>query len=250
MAAETLLLLGGTGEARRLAGMLDPVDGLRTVSSLAGRVGKPVLPVGEVRVGGFGGVDGLVAWMREENVRLVVDATHPFAAGMSASVAEAAGIVAVPWVVLRRPGWTERDGDRWQWVGDMAEAARVVGTLGGRVFLTTGRQSIGAFAGLDGLWFLARSVDAPEGALPRRLEVVLDRGPFSVTGEIELMRRHAIDVLVTKDSGGAMTAAKLDAACELGVPVVVVRRPPVPAGAEVVETVEAAARWVRSRLPG
>ncbi|GAA3210902.1 cobalt-precorrin-6A reductase [Actinocorallia longicatena] len=243
----SVLVLGGTGEGRRLAGLLESVEGLRTVSSLAGRVAQPALPVGEVRVGGFGGVRGLVSWLVEEGIGMVVDATHPFAAGMSASAAEAAREAGVPLVVLRRAGWTEREGDVWHWVGSVGEAARVLPSVGRRAFLTTGRQSIGEFAGVDGVWFLARSVDPPAGAVPGELRVVLDRGPFEVEDELRLMRDNAIDVLVTKDSGGPMTSAKLDAARRLGIPVVIVRRPPVPPGVPCVGTAEEAAAWVLER---
>ncbi|MDX6739226.1 cobalt-precorrin-6A reductase [Actinocorallia sp. A-T 12471] len=241
----SVLVLGGTGEARRLADALSAVPRLRTVSSLAGRVTHPALPVGEVRTGGFGGAEGLAAWLKAEGIDLVVDATHPFASGMTASAAQATARTGVPLLVLRRPGWQPVQGDRWHWAADVAEAARTLPGLGRRVFLTTGRQTIGAFARLDGLWFLARSVDPPEPPLPRALHVVLDRGPFTLDGELALMREHAVDVLVTKDSGGPMTSAKLAAARTLSLPVLLVRRPPLPEGVPVVATVEEAAAWVR-----
>ncbi|WP_399344976.1 cobalt-precorrin-6A reductase [Umezawaea sp. Da 62-37] len=230
-------MLGGTGEARRLAAELPG----RVISSLAGRVTDPRLPEGEVRVGGFGGVDGLVEWLRANGITAVVDATHPFAARITANAVEATARVGIPLLVLRRPGWTPEPGDDWRWVDSLEEAAADL--PGDRVFLTTGRQDIGVFAGC-GQYFLARSVEPPEPPLPRRVHVLLDRGPFTVDGEVELMRAHGIDVLVTKDSGGAQTAAKLVAARLLGVPVVVVRRPPAPA-AETVDSVAAAAEWVR-----
>lgn len=232
-----ILILGGTGEARRLAAELPG----RVISSLAGRVTDPRLPEGEVRVGGFGGVDGLVEWLRANGITAVVDATHPFAARITANAVEATARVGIPLLVLRRPGWTPEPGDDWRWVDSLEEAAADL--PGDRVFLTTGRQDIGVFAGC-GQYFLARSVEPPEPPLPRRVHVLLDRGPFTVDGEVELMRAHGIDVLVTKDSGGAQTAAKLVAARLLGVPVVVVRRPPAPA-AETVDSVAAAAEWVR-----
>ncbi|HEX6342975.1 cobalt-precorrin-6A reductase [Umezawaea sp.] len=230
-------MLGGTGEARRLAARLPG----RVVSSLAGRVTDPRLPEGEVRIGGFGGVGGLVEWLRVNDVTAVVDATHPFAATMTAHAVEATALAGVPLLVLRRPGWTARPGDDWRWVDSLEEAAATL--PGERVFLTTGRQDIGVFAGVD-RWFLARSVEPPEPPVPHRLHVLLDRGPFTVDGEVALMRRHAVDVLVTKDSGGDQTAAKLVAARRLGIPVVVVRRPPPPA-APTVDSVDAAVEWVR-----
>jgi precorrin-6A/cobalt-precorrin-6A reductase len=244
----TVLVLGGTGEARRLAERLAPLRaaGTRVVSSLAGRVADPLLPDGEVRVGGFGGVDGLVEWLRANDVTSVVDATHPFAATMTGHAARATARLGLPLLVLRRPGWREEPGDRWTWVGSLPEAAAVLPGLGERVFLTTGRGDVAVFADSP-LWFLVRSVDAPGPPLPRRCHVVLDRGPFAVDGELALLREHAIDVVVTKDSGGAMTAAKLTAARHLGLPVVIVRRPPPPDGADVVATVD---EVVRRLMPG
>jgi precorrin-6A/cobalt-precorrin-6A reductase len=200
-----------------------------------------------VRVGGFGGVAGLVDWLRAERVDALVDATHPFAATMSAHAVDAAASAGVPLLALRRPGWTAQEGDRWWRVPSLREAARTVPRLGERVFLTTGRQGLAAFADLDG-WFLVRSVDPPDPPLPRRIEVVLDRGPFTVEGERDLLLRHRVEVLVSKDSGGAMTAAKLVAARELGIAVVLVDRPPVP-DAAVAETVDEAVRWVVERTP-
>ncbi|MEU1192938.1 cobalt-precorrin-6A reductase [Streptomyces sp. NPDC005859] len=242
-----VLILGGTTEARRLAELLaaDAVPGLSVTNSLAGRVTAPRLPPGEVRVGGFGGADGLAAWLGEHEVDAIVDATHPFAGTMSAHAAKAAATAGVPLLALRRPGWTPVAGDLWHEAGSQAEAAELLPSLGRRVFLTTGRLGLAAFAALDDLWFLVRSVDAPEAPVPSRTEVLLDRGPFTLDGERELLRRHRIDVVVTKDSGGAATAPKLTAAREARLPVVVVRRPPVPAGVRVVPGPEQARDWVR-----
>ncbi|MFE3639078.1 cobalt-precorrin-6A reductase [Streptomyces sp. NPDC059168] len=243
-----VLILGGTAEARRLAGLLHGTPGLRLTSSLAGRVAGPRLPPGEVRVGGFGGTDGLVAWLRDHAVDAVVDATHPFAATMSLHAARAAAVTRVPLLALRRPGWAPAGGDRWHETGSLEEAARILPALGRRIFLTTGRMGLAAFADLDDLWFLVRSVDAPGRPHPRRMEVLLDRGPFTLDGERELLRRHRVDVVVTKDSGGAATAPKLGAAREAGLPVVVIRRPPVPEGVPLVPDPERAAEWIRGRL--
>ncbi|MFJ3789787.1 cobalt-precorrin-6A reductase [Kitasatospora sp. NPDC090091] len=241
--ARHLLILGGTTEARALAAALAGSP-LRVTSSLAGRVAEPRLPAGEVRIGGFGGPDGLAAWLRAERVEAVVDATHPFAAAISGNAALAAAATGVPLLALRRPGWTAVAGDRWHPVADLDAAAAALPALGRRVFLTTGRQGIGTFAHLDGLHFLARSVDPPEPPMPTALDVLLDRGPFTLDGERALLREHRIDVLVTKDSGGAATAPKLTAARELGLPVVVVQRPAPPAGVPVAESVPAALGWL------
>ncbi|MEU3710419.1 cobalt-precorrin-6A reductase [Streptomyces catenulae] len=242
-----VLILGGTAEARELAGALAGT-GVRVTSSLAGRVAAPRLPVGEVRVGGFGGVAGLVGWMRAHGVDVLVDATHPFAEAMSANAAGAAAATGVPLLALRRPGWAPQDGDVWHRVGSLDEAADALPGLGRRVFLTTGRMGLARFAHLDALWFLVRSVDAPEGPRPPRMEMLLDRGPFTLDGERALLAAHRIDVLVTKDSGAAATAPKLTAAREAGVPVVLVTRPPAPVGVATVPGPAEAVAWLRERL--
>lgn len=239
----SVLVLGGTGEARELAAALAEDSRFDVVSSLAGRVRDPRLPEGEVRVGGFGGPEGLVDWMRERGTDVLVDATHPFARRMTLSAVEAARAAGVHLLVLRRPGWTPEPGDDWRWVPSVQDAAGLLPELGRGVFLTTGRQDVSAFAGLDGHRFLLRCVDPPEPPLPRQLEVLCDRGPYTVEGELELLRSRDLDVVVTKDSGGRMTAAKLRAARELGLPVVVVRRPP-PPEAPLVETAGEALAWL------
>ncbi|GII84315.1 precorrin-6A reductase [Sphaerisporangium siamense] len=242
-----VLILGGTGEARRLAAALAGRPEVRVVSSLAGRVSDPRLPEGEVRVGGFGGPELMAAWLRDQRIRAVVDATHPFAERITVSAVRATEQAGVPLLVLRRPGWRAEKGDDWHWARSLEEAAASLPSLGRRVFLTTGRQGLPVFAGLDALWFLIRTVDPPEPPLPARHHLILDRGPYTPDGERSLMREHRIDVLVTKDSGGTMTVAKLAAARDLGLPVVVVRRPPLP-DCRVAETVEAALAWVRTLL--
>ncbi len=218
-----VLLLGGTAEARELAALLHEA-GAPFVSSLAGRVARPRLPVGEMRIGGFGGPSALAAWLSEHGIAAVVDATHPFAERISASALQACAAAEVPLVRLERPGWSERPGDRWHWVGDLDEAAELVPQLGHRVLLTTGRQGLAAFAAVD-RWFLIRCVDPPGPPLPARHELLLDRGPYGLAGELALFDEHRIDLLVTKDSGGSHTQPKLDAARERGTQVIVVRRP-------------------------
>ncbi|GAA1544953.1 precorrin-6A/cobalt-precorrin-6A reductase [Kribbella lupini] len=283
-----VLLLGGTGEARRLADLL-VADGIEVVSSLAGRTTNALLPAGAVRQGGFGGVEGLIAWLRAELVDVLIDATHPFAATMTQNAAEAADRTGTPLLVLRRPGWSEpaRDaaapgglglgakhapgdgpadqargvapdracGDEvagpgpgpgpWHWVDSAADAARLLPQVGTRVFLTIGRQGVPAFAH-TGLWTLARCVDPPETP-PDWCTLLLARGPFALESELDLLREHQIDVLVTKDSGGDLTSAKLTAARQLGVPVIVIRRPPLPLGVQAVESVDQVVEWLRAR---
>lgn len=242
-----VLVLGGTGEARELAAALAGRSDFEVVSSLAGRVRDPRMPVGRVRVGGFGGVDGLVEWLSAERVDAVIDATHPFAAVMTRAAVDACRRTNVLHLVLRRPGWTAGPGDDWRRVSTLAAAAAALPALGERVFLTTGRTGLAAFAALDRHWFLVRVVDPPIPPVPARMRVVLDRGPFTVDGERALFAEHRIEVLVTKDSGGPMTAAKLVVARELGIPVVVQDRPPAP-DAETVAGVPEALDWLAARV--
>lgn len=232
-----VLVLGGTTEARRLAAVLADRPGVRVTTSLAGRVTRPGPVDGAVRVGGFGGADGLAAWLREHRVDALVDATHPFAETISANAARAAAACGTPVVILRRPGWHPGPADRWHPVASLQEAADLLPGLGRRVLLTTGRLGLGAFAHLTGLHFLARSVEPPAPPFPPDTRVLLARGPFTVADETALLCEHRIDVLVTKDSGGTATAAKLTAARDLALPVVVVRRPPLPEGVPVVPDV-------------
>jgi precorrin-6A/cobalt-precorrin-6A reductase len=237
-----VLVLGGTAEARRLAAALNQDPRFTVTSSLAGRVAVPRLPCGDVRIGGFGGADGLLAWLRGHRIDAVVDATHPFAARMTANAVAATGAAGVPLLVLRRPAWTPGPGDRWHHVPDAAAAAALLPELGTRAFLALGSGDVAAFAGLD-MWFLLRAVDPPPPPLPPRHHVVLARGPFTADAERALLREHRIDVLVARDSGGDLTAAKLVAARELGLPVVLLARPPAP-DAPTVATVEEAVAWL------
>ncbi|MFJ3891669.1 cobalt-precorrin-6A reductase [Streptomyces sp. NPDC090083] len=226
-----ILILGGTTEARELAAELTArLPESRVTTSLAGRVSRPGALPGDVRIGGFGGAEGLAAWLREHHVDAVVDATHPFAETITANAALAGAASGVPVVVLRRPGWQPGPGDHWHPVDSLARAADVLPGLGRRVLLTTGRLGLAAFARLDRLHFVVRSVEPPGPPMPPDVEVLLARGPFTVADEAALLRGHRIDVVVTKDSGGAATAAKLTAARQAGIPVVVVRRPALPDG--------------------
>jgi precorrin-6A/cobalt-precorrin-6A reductase len=240
--ARTLLILGGTAEARELAAELHAA-GIAVITSLAGRVTRPRLPAGDVRIGGFGGPAALATWLTEHGVAAVVDATHPFAERISASAVTACDRAGVPLLRLERPGWTQRVGDRWQWVDDVNVAAGAI-PPGRRVLLTTGRQGLAAFADRDDAWFLIRCVDEPQPPLPPHHELLLARGPYTLEKELALVDAHRIDLIVTKDSGGPHTHAKLDVARERGLPVIVVRRPPRPA-AQAVTTVDGALRWAR-----
>ena len=245
-----ILVLGGTGEARRLADLM-VTAGLDVVTSLAGKVTRPRLPRGEVRIGGFGGAEGLTHWMRENGVSAVIDATDPFADQISESAVHAARETATPLLRLHRPPWTEQAGDEWIRVPDMQTAAHVVRERFRRPMLTVGKQGASAFAGDTRGSYLIRCSEPPPGALPHRYLLVLDRGPFGVESERTLMSRHRIDVLVTRNSGGATSEAKLAAARDLRIPVVMVDRPETPQAPRVPETVhsvEDAARWLVERF--
>lgn len=240
-----VLLLGGTAEARALASAL-VAGGTDVVSSLAGRVSSPRMPVGPVRVGGFGGVDGLVRELREGGFTHLVDATHPFATTMTSHAAAAARAAGVPCLRLARPGWSAHpDAGRWCWVDSYTDARVEAERLGTRKpFLTTGRQTLEHFAAWTDREVVVRVVEPLDRGAPSAWTVLLDRGPFGVEDERKLMREHGVDLLLTKDSGGDYTAAKLDAARGLGVPVVVVRRPAVPSGLTEVATVADVLTWL------
>jgi precorrin-6A/cobalt-precorrin-6A reductase len=241
-----LLILGGTGDAARLArGAIARFgEAMAVTSALAGRTRYPGPLAGEVRIGGFGGAAGLARYLAEHEVDRLIDATHPFAATISRAARLAAEQAGVQRLLLRRPPWARHPLDRWIEVDSIEAAARLVGRVGRRAWLTVGAGALSAFAAADGVRFLVRLIDPPNEPLPLRCcEVVLGRGPFSLAEELRLLQRHAIEVVVSKASGGAATEAKLIAARELGLPVIMVRRPPLEPG-PAVETVEAALDWL------
>ncbi len=253
-ARRRLLILGGTGEAAALAEQaLERFgSGLEVVTSLAGRLPRPRTLAGELRVGGFGGAEGLAAYLRKHEVDLVIDATHPFASAISTHAREACDAAAVPRLMLVRPPWRRTPEDNWLEVADMDAAARALEGLGRRAWLTVGASEIAPFARVRGVWFLVRLIAEPEAPLPlgrhgRDFEIVLGRGPFTVAQERRLIERHGIDVMVSKLSGGRATEAKLVAAREAGLPVVMVRRPTLEPG-ERVESVPAALEWLVDSL--
>jgi precorrin-6A/cobalt-precorrin-6A reductase len=246
MCARHLLILGGTGEAAALArGALARFgDSMIVTTALAGRTRQPGPIPGQVRIGGFGGAAGLAAYMMAQDVDRLIDATHPFAAEISRGARLAASRTGVPRLTLRRPPWHRHPLDRWIEVDSLEAAALLVGRVGRRAWLTVGANSIAAFAPATGVRFLVRLIDPPREPLPLRFcEVVTGRGPFSLAEERHLLERHAIEVLVCKASGGSATEAKLLAARELSLPVIMVRRPPAEPGASA-ETVEAALDWL------
>ena len=246
MTAKELLILGGTGEASALAraALARFGEALNVTTAIAGRTERPSPLPGRIRIGGFGGAAGLAAYLTETGVDRLIDATHPFAARISAAARLACDEVRVPRLLLLRPPWPRHPLDRWIEVDDMAAAAELVGRVGRRAFLTVGAGEIACFAAATEVRFLVRLVDPPRRSLPLRFcEVVVGRGPFTLADERRRLERDEIDVLVCKASGGAATEAKILAARELGLPVIMVRRPPREPG-DAVETVEAAVDWL------
>jgi precorrin-6A/cobalt-precorrin-6A reductase len=247
---ERVLILGGTGEgaalARRLAG--DPR--FEVVSSLAGATRRPAPLAGRVSIGGFGGAEGLADFLRAERIDRLIDATHPFAARISANAAEAAAIAGVPLLRLARPPWRALPGDRWIEVADAAAAAARLPGLARRAFLSLGRKELAAFAKLEETWFLVRLIEAPASPLPlMHYELVLGRGPFAVAAEVALLRTHGVEALVTKNSGGDATYAKIVAARRLALPVLILSRPPEPEGVAGVGDIGAVLAWLGADGP-
>ncbi|WP_353065529.1 cobalt-precorrin-6A reductase [Tunturibacter psychrotolerans] len=220
-----ILILGGTGEAAELAAQLASRNDLEFISSFAGRVSCPKYPIGVVRVGGFGGIEGLISYLIMESISVVVDATHPFAVGISRNTEAACARLGLPLVALVRPTWQKQKDDLWHEVITYVDAAEFVNKKRGRVFLSIGRQEVGSFAACNDAWFLIRAIEAPTGQLPQHHEILLQRGPFDLKGELQLLRDYSIDHIVSKNSGGSGTYTKIEAARLLQIPVVMVERP-------------------------
>ncbi len=220
-----VLLLAGTGEGRAIAARLAADPAVRLVVSLAGRTSAPAAPAdgARVRTGGFGGAEGLAAYLRAEGIDVLLDATHPFAATISRNAAMAARAAGVPLLRLERPPWRPVPGDRWTEVDDLPAAAAALAPES-TVFLTVGSGGFAPFAVRTDVTLLVRAVEPPADA-PPNARIVIARGPFDAAAEAAFMARNAVDVLVTRNAGGAATAGKIAAARELGLPVVIVRRP-------------------------
>jgi precorrin-6A/cobalt-precorrin-6A reductase len=243
-----VLILGGTRDAAHLAAQITALPGVDVITSLAGRVRQLTTASEQARIGGFGGVAGLIDYLREQHIDLLVDATHPFAMHMSCHAAAAAQACGLPRLMLVRPPWVPMAGDRWMVVESLAAAAAILPDIAQRVFLTIGRQELAAFAHLTDLWFLMRMIDPPGPDTPVPPgTLILERGPFTLADERVLLHTYAIEVIVSKNSGGNATYAKMIAARELGLPVVMVQRPPMPAGEQVAD-VEQAYLWVARHL--
>jgi precorrin-6A/cobalt-precorrin-6A reductase len=245
-----VLILGGTTEARELAELAVKRWGSRIdlITSLAGRTAAPVRLAGRVRRGGFGGAAGLADFLRRKKIDYLVDATHPFAERISRHAAAAAAAAGVAHLTLTRPPWRPGTGDRWIEVDDAAQAAAALPALGRRAWLTVGRGDFAAFAELEGVWFLVRRVDPPQEPLPLRDHtLILGRGPFAAADERALLTEYRIEVLVCRASGGAATSAKLAAAREARLPVVMIRRPAATAGPAVASP-RGALAWLARRI--
>lgn len=242
MAPTRVLILAGTAQARALCEALAARADVEAIASLAGRTREPLALALATRRGGFGGVAGLVDYLKREGVDLLIDATHPFAAQMSAHAAEACAAAGVGRLVFDRDPWARQTGDEWIEVDDLEAAARALGPVRKRVFLSQGRIGVAAFKSAGPHSYVMRAVDAPAPEeLPSDCKVVLGRGPFHVDDEARLLDDERIDVIVSKNSGGG--GAKIDAARARRVPIVMIRRPPSPPGERVTE-LRAALDWI------
>ena len=237
-----ILILAGTTEGRALA-ELCAEKGLPVIASLAGATADPRPYPVPLRVGSFGGADGFLAYLRDNGIRAVVDATHPFAQKITERTADLCREIGIPYLRFERPGWVQGDKDNWTWVEQAAEAAALIPPTA-TVFLATGRQSLPEFSGLTAGRVLVRVVDPPQVAGPiQNINWIVDRGPFDYASEVALFIREKVDVVVTKDAGGSGARAKLDAARDLGIPVILLRRP-APPDAPMVQDIGQAMEWI------
>ena len=243
-----ILILGGTTEARVLAGALASREDADVALSLAGRTAKPLPQPVPTRVGGFGGTQGLVDYLRDEGIAALVDATHPYAETISGNAARAAAACGVPFIALRRPAWRKMDGDDWIDVGSIADAVTALGQAPRRAFLALGRKEISPFESAPQHTYLVRSVDPidPPLAVPHAIYLTA-RGPFSEADDRALLERHRIDVIVSKNSGGDATYGKIAAARAMHLPIVMLKRPQLPE-VQSVETVDAVVAWLDHAL--
>ena len=249
-----VLILGGTGDAVKLAAKLAEIEQIETISSLAGRTKKPLALVGKVRIGGFGGAEGLANYLQENAIDFLIDATHPCAGQITQNGAIAARLVQIPHLLLVRPQWEKVTGDHWIEVETVEAAAQAIPQSIKRIFITSGRQQLEPFLqrsrSYPDTWYLIRSIDPPDLQLPNS-KLLLDRGPFDLEKERNLLREHQIEAIVSKNSGGAATYAKIIAARELGIPIIMVQRPALPntyANTQKVTSIEKAIVWLTSQM--
>ena len=243
-----VLILGGTTEASDLAHRLADDRRFEMTLSLAGRTANPRMQPVRMRVGGFGGAEGLAAWLQQEEIEAVIDATHPYADQISSNAVTACERLSIPLASILRPSWQPQAGDSWLTVASAEAAADALGQRPRRVFLSLGRLELGAFAKNPHHHYIARTIEPPDNAaLPPDLRLMFDRGPFDKLAETTLLEREKIDVLVSKNSGGAATYAKIEATRELGIPVVMIARPLKLSG-HAVETATAAVNWLEQRF--
>lgn len=249
-----VLILGGTGDAVKLAAKLADIPKIEVISSLAGRTKKPSALIGKVRIGGFGGATGLATYLQENSIDMLIDATHPCAGQISHNGAIASQLTNIPHLMLVRPQWEQVlddiSGDRWIEVESVEAATQAIPEWIKRVFITSGRQQLEPFLERSHIcpeiWYLIRSIDSPDIELPNS-KFLLDRGPFSLEQERQLLREYQIEAIVSKNSGGDATYAKIIAARELEIPVIMVQRPAMPEG-EKVTNIEDAIAWINMHL--
>lgn len=244
-----VLILGGTTQASELARALADRADVQPLLSLAGRTQNPAPAPIPCRIGGFGGADGLAAFLRDEKFDALIDATNPFAAQISANARAASAASGVPLLVFSRAAWTPGEGDQWREVATMADAVAALGATPRRVFLTQGRLQLAAFAAAPQHFYLVRAIDEPDELrlLPDH-KFISARGPFTLEGERALMRAESIEILVSKNSGGGATAAKLTAARELAIPVILVARPQAE-GATEASRLDEVLDWIEAHRP-
>jgi precorrin-6A/cobalt-precorrin-6A reductase len=243
-----VLILGGTTEASELTRLLAGDARFEATVSLAGRTVNPKTQPVRTRIGGFGGVDGLAAWLAQERIQAVIDATHPYADQISANTVAACGRLVLPLASIMRPAWQAQAGDDWREVASADAAVDAIGPSPRNVFLSLGRLELGAFANAPHHHYVARTIDPPgDVALPPDIRLLVGRGPFDKDAEASLLAREKIEVLVSKNSGGAATYAKIEAARELRVPVVMIARPNKQHGYPLASAEEALV-WLEQRL--
>ena len=244
-----ILILGGTREALELAELLDNHPHLQIITSLAGKTRQRAKIPGEIRIGGFGGTDGLAGFLRENQIFAFIDATHPFAAQMSQNARTASQIADCPLLRLERSAWKPQTGDNWQSVKDLADAADQLCRFGTRALLTVGSNDLAFFKQVTGARLFARMIEKPaDSYIPRGCEIILERPPFTLDQEVDLLSGLEIDLLVTKNSGGEMVSAKLQAARQRGIPVLMIERPISPDEQISVSTAPDARDWLEQQF--